>query len=138
MLRLKQNRKITILTRFGKTKEIDIVDVIGQGKVLSGPEFSAPVGDIEVKLKAAKFGLNYGYLTVTSLLFLDDITLINKTYKEIKGMIHFFRIICNKRHLVINYRKTKALILNSEECKQEAIDIRGKSIEIVRRVKYLG
>ena len=96
MLRLKRNRKTTILTRIGKAKEIDIVDVIGQGKVLSGPEFSALVDDTEVKLKAAKFGLNYGYLTVTSLLFLDDITLINKTYKEIKEMINFFRIICNK------------------------------------------
>ena len=31
MLRLKQNRKTTILTRFGKTKEIDIVYGMGQG-----------------------------------------------------------------------------------------------------------
>ena len=34
MLKLKQNRKTTILTKFGETKEIDIVDGIGQGKVL--------------------------------------------------------------------------------------------------------
>ena len=138
MLRLEQNRKTTILTRFGKTKEIDIVDGIGQEKVLSGPEFSALVDEIEVELKVAGFGLNYGYLTIASLLFMDDITLISKTYKDIREIIQFVRIICNKWHLVINYQKTKALIFNSKECKQEATDIGGKSIEIVRRVKYLG
>ena len=46
--------------------------------------------------------------------------------------------ICNKWHLVINYQKTKALVFNSKECKQEAIDIGVKSIEIVRKVKFLG
>ena len=53
-------------------------------------------------------------------------------------MIQFVCTICNKWHLVINCQKTKALIFNSKECKQEAIDIGGKSIEIVCRVKYLG
>ena len=83
------NRKTTILTRFGKPKEIDIVDDTGQGKVLSGPEFSALVDEIEVELNAAGFGLNYGYLTIASLLFMDDITLLSKIYKEIKEMIQF-------------------------------------------------
>ena len=69
---------------------------------------------------------------------MDGITLVSKIYKEIKEMIQFVRIICNKWHLVINYRKTKALIYNSKECKQEAIDIGGKSIEIVRKLNYLG
>ena len=136
MLRLKQKSKTTILTRFGKAKEIDIVDDIGQGKVLSGPEFSALVDEIEVELKAVGFGLNYGYLTIASLLFMNDITLISKTHKEIKEMIQFVWIICDKWHLVTNYRKTKALIFNSKEFKQEAIDIGGKSIEIVRREVY--
>ena len=52
MLKLKQNRKTTILTKFGETKEIDIVDGIGQGKVLSGPQFSALIDETEVELKA--------------------------------------------------------------------------------------
>ena len=69
---------------------------------------------------------------------MDDITLVSKTYKEIKEMIQFVRIICNKWHLVINYRKTKALICNSKECKQEAINIGEKSIETVCKLKYLG
>ena len=51
MLKLKQNRKTTIRTKFAETKEIDIEDGIGQGKVLSGPEFSALVDEIEVELK---------------------------------------------------------------------------------------
>ena len=82
MLRFKQNRKTTILIRIGKAKKIDIVDGVGQGKVISGPEFSALVDEIEVKLKAAGFGLNYGYLTIASLLFMDVITLISKRYKK--------------------------------------------------------
>ena len=50
----------------------------------------------------------------------------------------FVPIIYNKLHLVINYRKTKALICNSKKCKQEAIEMAGKSINIVHKVKYLG
>ena len=55
-----------------------------------------------------------------------------------KEMIRFVQIICDKQHLVINYQKTKVLNCNSKECNQEAIDVGGKSIEIVRKVKYLG
>ena len=69
---------------------------------------------------------------------MDDITLVIETYREMKGMIQFVQIICDKWHLVINYQKTKVLICNSKECNQEAIDIGWKSIEIVRKVKYLG
>ena len=46
--------------------------------------------------------------------------------------------IFNKWHLIINYQKTKALIFNSKERKQEALDIGGKSIEIAFKVKNLG
>ena len=52
ILALKQNRKTTILTTSGETKEIDIVDDIDQGKVLSGPQFSALIDETEVELKA--------------------------------------------------------------------------------------
>ena len=54
-----------------------------------------------------------------------------------KDMIQFVQIICDKWHLVVNYQKPKVLICNSKECNQEAIDIGGKSIEIVRKIKYL-
>ena len=96
ILTLKQNRKTTILTKFGETKEIDIVDGIGQGKVLSGAEFSVLVDEIEVELKRVGFTLNYGYLAIASLLFMDDITLVSKTYREMKQMIQFLQVICHK------------------------------------------
>ena len=96
MLKVKQNRKTTILTKIEEVKEIDIVDSIGQGKVLSGAEFSALVDEIEVELKAAGFTLNYGYLAIASLLFMDDITLVSKTYREMKQMIQFLQVICHK------------------------------------------
>ena len=99
VLKLKQNRKTIILTKFGETKEIDIVDGIGQGKVLSGAEFSVLVDKIEVELKRVGFTLNYGYLAIASLLFMDDITLVSKTYREMKQMIQFLQIICDKWHL---------------------------------------
>ena len=76
---LKQNRKTTTLTKSGETKEIDIIDDICQGKVLSGTEFSALVDETELELKALRFALNYGYLTIASLIFMDGITLVSKT-----------------------------------------------------------
>ena len=50
-------------------------------------------------------------------------------------MIKFVRIIFDKWHLVINYRKNKALICNSKKSEQEAIDIGKNPIEIVLKVK---
>ena len=99
VLKLKQNRKTIILTKFEETKEIGIVDDMGQGKVLSGPEFSVLADEIEVELKTVGFTLNYGYLGIASLLFMDDITLVSKTYREMKQMIQFLQIICDKWHL---------------------------------------
>ena len=86
-LKLKQNRKTRTLTKFGETKEINIVDGIGKEKVLSEPEFSALVDEIEVELKAAGFALNCGYLAIASKLFMDEITMVSKTCKGIKEMI---------------------------------------------------
>ena len=111
---------------------------MGQRKGLPEPEVSALVDEIEVELKAAGFTLNYGYLAIASLLFMDDITLVSKTYRKMKEMRQFVQIICHKWHLVVNYQKTKVLICNSKECNQEAINIAEKSIEIAREVKYLG
>ena len=68
---------------------------------------------------------------------MDDILWISKTYRKKKRQ-QFVPIIYNKLHLVINYRKTKALICNSKKCKQEATEMGGKSINIVHKVKYLG
>ena len=99
VLKLKQNRKTIILTKFEETKEIGIVDDMGQGKVISGPEFSVLVDEIEVELKTVGFTLNYGYLGIACLLFMDDITLVSKTYREMKQMIQFLQIICDKWHL---------------------------------------
>ena len=95
IIKLKQNGKTTVLTKFGETKEVDMVDLIGQGKVLSVLEFSDLVGETEAELKAGGFALNYRYLTIASLLFMDDITLVSKTCKEMKKILQFVQIICN-------------------------------------------
>ena len=55
-----------------------------------------------------------------------------------KEMVQLVQIICHKWHLAISYQKAEVLICNSKECNQKAISIGGKSIEIVRKVKYLG
>ena len=77
-------------------------------------------------------------MTIASLLIIDDITFVSKVYREMKEMVQFVQIICHAWHLAINYQKTKVLICNSKECNQKAISIGEKSIEIVRKVKYLG
>ena len=59
---------------------------MGQRKGLPEPEVSPQVDEIEVELKAAGFILNYGYLAIASLLFMDDITLVSKTYRKMKEM----------------------------------------------------
>ena len=57
---------------------------IRQGKVLSGPEFWALVGDVEVEFRAEGLGIKYGHLVISSLLLLDDIAITSFFSEDIK------------------------------------------------------
>ena len=78
---------------------------IRQGKVLSGPEFGVIVDEVEVELRAEELGIKYGHLLVSSLLFMDDITMTSSDIDQLKNMLTVLKYVCNKWHLKINYKE---------------------------------
>ena len=112
MYNLCQDQVTTINTKYGPANEIELENGIRQGKVLSGPEFVALVDEVEVEIRAEGFGIKYGHLRISSLLFLDDIT--SSDTDKLKNMLPVLEYKCNKWHLKINYRKSGALIFNSK------------------------
>ena len=78
---------------------------IRQGKVLSEPEFGVIVDEVEVELRAEELGIKYGHLLVSSLLFMDDITMTSSDIDQLKNMLTVLKYVCNKLYLKINYKK---------------------------------
>ena len=105
MYNLCQDQFTTINTKFGPTNEIEIENGIRQGKVLSGPEFRVLVDKVEVELRVGGLGINYGHLMISSLLFMDDITITSSDIGQLKNMLTVLEYVCNKWHLKINYKK---------------------------------
>ena len=134
MYNLCQDQVTTINTKYGPANEIELENGIRQGKVLSGPEFGALVDEVEVELRAEGFGIKYGYLMISSLLFMDDITIISSDIDQLKNMLTVLEYVCNKWHLKIIYKKCGLLIFNSKNSKTDTSKIRvGSKIYAVKK-----
>ena len=75
MYNLCQDQVTTINTKYGPANEIELENGISQGKVLSGPEFGELVNEVGVELRAEGLGIKYGHLMISSVLFMNDITI---------------------------------------------------------------
>lgn len=53
-------------------------------KVFLGTEFGALVDEIEVELVAEGLGIKYGYLMISSLLFVNDISIVSPDTQHLK------------------------------------------------------
>ena len=73
---LNSNQKIKIQTKFGLTDEVSIDYSLRQGKLLSRPEFPCFIDNPNRQLLAKDLGSRYLYLTIASLLFMNDMSVI--------------------------------------------------------------
>ena len=105
MYNLFQDQVTTINTKYGRTNEIELENEIRQGKVLSGPEFGSLVDEVEMELRAERLGIKYGHPRISSLLFMDAITITSSDIDQLKNMLTVLEYVCNKWHLKINYKK---------------------------------
>ena len=140
MYNLCQDQVTTINTKYGPTNEIKLENGIRQGKVLSGPEFGVLVDEVEVELRAEGLGIKYEHLMISSLLFMDDITITSSDIDQLKNMLTVLEYVCNKWHLKINYKKSGVLIFNSKNSKTDnsKIIVGSKAYAIKKKMKYLG
>ena len=140
MYNLCQDQVTTINTKYGPANEIELENGIRQGKVLSGPEFGALVDEVEVELRAEGLGIKYGHLMISSLSFMDDITITSSDINQLKNMLTVLEYVCNKWRLKINYKKSGVLIFNCKNSKTDnsKIIVGSKTYAVKKKMKYLG
>ena len=140
MYNLCQDQVATINTKYGPTSEIEIENGIRQGKVLSGPEFGVLVDDVEVELRTEGLGIKYGHLMISSLLFMDDITITSSDIDQLKNMLTVLKYVYNKWNLKINYEKSSVLTFNNKNSKTDnsKITVGSKAYSVKTKMKYLG
>ena len=107
MYNLCQDQVTTINTKYGPTNKIKLENGIRQGKVLSGPGFGVLLDEVQMELTAEGLGIKYVHLMISSLLFMDDITITSSNIDQLKNMLAVLEYVCNKWHLKINYKKVR-------------------------------
>ena len=140
---LKSNQKIKIKTKFGLTDEVVVNDSLRQGKPLSGPEFACFIDDLNCQLLAKDLGTRYLYLTIASLLFMDDISAIAESKQELTKMLQVTDNFLSKWQLKVNQNKSGIIVFNEKynvNRKEEnlKINIGNKALESKNSYKYLG
>ena len=103
MCRLCQDQ-VTTINKYEPRNEIDSENGLRQGKVLSGPEFGAIVDEVKLELRAEGLGKKYGHLMISSLLFMDDITITSSDADQLKNTFTVLEYVCNKWHLKIKLK----------------------------------
>ena len=91
------------MPKFGLTDAIVIEDSIRQGRPLSGPEFGLLIDELNVELRTTDLGVQYGFIILICLLFMDDI--LEKSAKELQEILNLTSLFLNKWHLKVNIKK---------------------------------
>ena len=79
---LNSNQETRVMTKFGLTDTIVIEDSMRQGRQLSSPEFGLMVDEMNVELKTTDLGIQYGFVILICLLFMDDIVLVARSFSK--------------------------------------------------------
>ena len=95
------------MTKFGLTDIIVIEDSIGQGRPLSDTEFGLLIDEMNVELRKTDLGVQYGFIILICLLFMDDIALLAKSAKELQEILNITSLFLNKWHLKVNIKKVR-------------------------------
>ena len=120
MKKLNSDLTTSILTKYGYTRHIKIMQGIRQGGVLSVPEFAILIDHLEHDLKDSELGIQYGPLLISSLLLMDDIVLLSDSPEGLQQMLNILNKFVTRWHLVINPKKSKVLIFNKQKTSKVA------------------
>ena len=140
MYKLNQNLKTTVATKFGQTDAINIEDSIRQSKLLSRPKFTLLIDQLNVDIRAEGYGIIYSHLIIVTLFFVDDITLIADSERQLQEILNQANLFFNKWHLKFNPTKSEVVIFHSKQTNktQNQFKIGSDIIKIESQCKFLG
>ena len=114
MHKLNNNQETRVMTKFGLTATIVIEDSIRQGRPLSEPEFGLLIDGLNVELRTTELGVQYGFIIITCLLFMDHIALLARSAKELQEILNITNLFLNMWHLKVNIKKSAVMIFRNK------------------------
>ena len=82
-----------------------IEDSIRQGRPLPSPEFGLLIDELNVELRTTDLGVQYGFIIIICLLFMDDIALLARSAKELQEIVNMTNLFLNKWNLNLILKK---------------------------------
>ena len=82
MHKLNSNQERKVMTKFGLRNTIVTEDSIGQERSFSGPEFPLMINELNVELITTDLKVQYGFIILIYLFFMDDIALLARSSKN--------------------------------------------------------
>ena len=95
------------MTKFSLTDTIVIEDSIRQGRPLSGPEFGLLIDELNVELRTTDLGVQYGFIIIICLLFMDEIALLARSAKELQEISNITSLFLNSGILKLILKKVQ-------------------------------
>ena len=115
MYELNEKSETNILTRFGMTDTVEISGSLKQWSVLSVSEFSNLLNDINRALVQEGLGVCYGDITIPSLIFMDDVVIMENNSVNFKKELQLVENFRKKCRFKFSETKTKIMIINKRE-----------------------
>ena len=107
MHKLNSNQETRVMAKYGLTNTIVIENSIRQGRPLSGPEAGLLIDELNVELRKTDLGVQYGFIILICLLFMDDIALFARSAKELQEILNITSLFLNKWHLKVTIKKVQ-------------------------------
>ena len=105
MHKLNISQETRVMTKSGLRDTIVIEDNIRQRRPLSGPEFGLLTEELNLELRTTDLGIQYGFIILIGLLFMDDIASLERSDKELQEVLSITSLFLNKWQLKVNVKK---------------------------------
>ena len=95
---------------------------------------------MNVELRTTDLGVQYGFIILKYLLFMNDIALLAKSAKELQEILNITSLFLNKRHLKVNIKKSAVMIFrnNINQTYNNQFQVGTQKLNIQKQCKYLG
>ena len=103
--KLNISQETRVMTKSGLRDTIVIEDNIRQRRPLSGPEFGLLIEELNLELRTTDLGIQYGFIILIGLLFMDDIASLERSDKELQELLSITSLFLNKWQLKVNVKK---------------------------------
>ena len=105
MHKLNISQETRVMTKSGLRDTIVIEDNIRQRRPLSGPEFGLLIEELNLELRTTDLGIQYGFIILIGLLFMDDIASLERSDKELQEVLSITSLFLNEWQLKVNVKK---------------------------------